>query len=116
MLGNSKDALRNIVISQRLLGTREVAVFHHTGCGMLLFTTDQLKDIVKKDTPEASAEVDKFSTFHEFSNIEEAVKGDVAFLKESPLVLKETKITGWVHDVKTGKACRHLCCVEYSTD
>ena len=47
----SKEALRSIIISQRLLGTREIAVFHHTGCGMLTFSTPQLRALVKDADP-----------------------------------------------------------------
>ncbi|KAF9263740.1 carbonic anhydrase [Marasmius fiardii PR-910] len=102
--GRVQDAIRNIVISQRLLNTREIAVFHHTDCGMLTFTTNQLKDILKKDADDAGkAEVDKISSFLEIQNLEESVKEDVKFLKEHPLVLKETKITGWIFRVEDGK-------------
>jgi carbonic anhydrase len=101
----SKDALRSVVISQRLLGTREIAVFHHTGCGMLTFSTDHLRQIVKDADPGNTAvaeHVDKLD-FLEFSDLEGSVKKDVAFLEENPLVLKDTKITGWVYAVETGK-------------
>jgi carbonic anhydrase len=101
---SSREALRSIVISQRLLGTREIAVFHHTGCGMLTFSTDQLKAIVKDAAPgdtKVEEEVEKFDSFLEFSELEQSVKGDVEFLQGNPLVLKETKITGWTYDVQS---------------
>jgi carbonic anhydrase len=100
-----KEALRSIVISQRLLGTREIAVFHHTGCGMLTFTTPQLRDIVKKAHPGdegVAKEVDSID-FLEFPHLEESVKSDVKHLEDNPLVLKETTITGWIYEVETGK-------------
>jgi carbonic anhydrase len=107
---SSQDALRSIVISQRLLGTREIAIFHHTGCGMATFTTQQLREIVKNDAaPEVASEiaqvVDK-TDFLEFSDLEESVKSDVQFVKENPLVLKETVVTGWIYDVHDGKVSR----------
>ncbi|KAH9912250.1 carbonic anhydrase [Epithele typhae] len=83
--GVAKEALRSIIISQRLLGTREIAVFHHTGCGMLTFDTAGLREQA----------VDEF----EFLDVE----SDVKFLQEHPLVLPETKVTGWVYEVETGK-------------
>ncbi|KAJ3548561.1 hypothetical protein NMY22_g1214 [Coprinellus aureogranulatus] len=103
--GSAKEALRSIVISQRLLGTREVAVFHHTDCGMLTFTTGQLKKIVKDAAPKDAKVTEAVENidFLEFSELEQSVKDDVKFLKENPLVLKETKITGWTYDVRTGK-------------
>jgi len=100
--GLATDSLRSIIISQRLLGTREIAVIHHTDCGMLTFTTPQLRDILKKEHPEQAATIDQIE-FLPFPHLETSVKDDVKFLKENPLVLKETKITGWVYDVKTGK-------------
>lgn len=103
----SKDALRSVIISQRLLGTREIAVFHHTGCGMLSFSTDHLRQVVKDADPGNIAvadQVDKID-FLEFDDLEDSVKKDVAFLEENPLVLKDTKITGWIYAVETGKVC-----------
>ncbi|PIL30956.1 hypothetical protein GSI_07125 [Ganoderma sinense ZZ0214-1] len=102
--GSAKEALRSIIISQRLLGTREIAVFHHTGCGMVTFNTPQLRALVKDADPANAAlgAVDKID-FLEFQGLEESVKEDVKFLQENPLVLPETKITGWVYEVETGK-------------
>jgi len=103
--GSAKDALRSIIISQRLLGTREIAVFHHTDCGMLTFSTNDLRGIVKKADPGnaiVASQVDAID-FLEFGHLEDAVKSDVKFLQDSPLVLNETKITGWVYEVETGK-------------
>ncbi|KAK7064596.1 carbonic anhydrase [Favolaschia claudopus] len=103
--GMAKDALRSLVISQRLLGTREIAVYHHTGCGMVTFKGPELKNLVKSTKPDdatCAAQVDAID-FLEFSDLEESVKEDVKFLKESPLILEGTRITGWVHDIETGK-------------
>ncbi|KAI0080026.1 carbonic anhydrase [Panus rudis PR-1116 ss-1] len=102
--GSAKDALRSIIISQRLLGTREIAVFHHTGCGMLTFNTPQLRQLVKESDPSNPSlnAVDQID-FLEFSELEQSVKEDVEYLRNNPLVLKETVVTGWVYDVETGK-------------
>jgi carbonic anhydrase len=103
--GLARDALRSIVISQRLLGTREIAVFHHTGCGMLLFSTPQLRGLVKDAAP-GNSEVEKHVDsieFGEFGDLEGSVKEDVKFLKENPLVLEGTTVTGWIYDVANGK-------------
>lgn len=97
--------MRSIVISQRLLGTKEIAVFHHTGCGMLSFDTPQLRGIIKNAHPgdtEVAGAVDKID-FLEFDTLEGSVKSDVKFLQEHPLILKDTVITGWVYHVETGK-------------
>ncbi|TFK30757.1 carbonic anhydrase [Coprinopsis marcescibilis] len=106
--GSAKEALRSIIISQRLLGTREVAVYHHTDCGMLTFTTEQLRGIVRDASPgnEAVASAVNQIDFLEISNLEESVKDDVTFLKQNPLVLPESKITGWTYDVRSGKVAQ----------
>lgn len=102
--GSAVDALRSIIISQRLLGTREIAIVRHTNCGMLTFTTDQLRKTVKDADPKnatVAKAVDNID-FLEFSNLEESVKQDVNYLRENPLVLTGTVVTGWVYDVRTG--------------
>ena len=71
---------------------------------MLTFTTPQLQKLVKDSDPSNAAlhAVDNID-FLEFGDLEQSVKEDVAFLKESPFVLPETVITGWVYEVETGK-------------
>ncbi|KAJ7785871.1 carbonic anhydrase [Mycena metata] len=103
--GMAKDAIRSLVISQRLLGTRNIAVYHHTGCGMVTFRGPELKQLVKWARPDSTAcaeQVDAID-FLEFTDLEQSVKDDVNFLKESPLILEETKITGWIHHLETGE-------------
>ncbi|ESK93989.1 carbonic anhydrase [Moniliophthora roreri MCA 2997] len=102
------DALRSIIISQRLLGTRKIAVYHHTGCGMVQFTTPELRQLVKDADPSnvaAAEQIDKME-FLEFNDLEQSVKDDVKYLQDNPLVLKGTEVTGWIHYVETGKATR----------
>uniref|UniRef100_A0A0W0FVG1 Carbonic anhydrase n=1 Tax=Moniliophthora roreri TaxID=221103 RepID=A0A0W0FVG1_MONRR len=109
--GCAKDALRSIVISQRLLGTREIALFHHTGCGLLTFTTPQLREKIKAelppDDPNATKALNEIE-FMEFNDLEESVRDDVKFLREHPLILKETSITGWLFRVEDGKIVQVL--------
>ncbi len=71
---------------------------------MLTFTTPELREIVKSSTddPSAAEAIDKID-FLEFSELEQSVKEDVKYLKESPLVLPETIVTGWVYEVGTGR-------------
>ncbi|KAJ8076592.1 hypothetical protein AAF712_000235 [Marasmius tenuissimus] len=105
--GAAKDALRSIIISQRMLGTREIALFHHTGCGLLTFTTPQLREKIKAELgPNANAETSEVlekMEFLEFSDLEASVKEDVEFLRNHPLVLKETTVTGWIFRVEDGR-------------
>lgn len=71
---------------------------------MLTFTTPELRNIVKSSTddPSVAQAVDNIN-FLEFSELEQSVREDVTYLKESPLVLPETELSGWVYEVGTGK-------------
>jgi carbonic anhydrase len=97
--GRARDALRSLVISQRLLGTNEIAVIHHTDCGMLTFTNPDLHAKVKLDLDADSSAID----FLPFSDVEESVREDVAFLLSSPLIPGDVLIRGFVYDVRTGQ-------------
>lgn len=101
----SKESLRSIIISQRLLGTRDILVIHHSDCGMLTFTDEQLRSRVIDSHPgnAAVSEAVNDLKFGPFPDLDASVKDDVAFLKGHPLVLKEGNITGWVYEVETGK-------------
>jgi len=96
--GRARDALRSLVISERLLGTNEIAVIHHTDCGMLTFTNPDLHAKVKQDLGADSSDID----FLPFSDLEESVREDVAFLLSSPLIPADILIRGFVYDVHTG--------------
>lgn len=96
--GRAADALRSVIISQRLLGTREIVIVHHTDCGMLTFTDESLRSQVKKET---SYNTDNIA-YLPFSDLEQSVLDDIRFLKESPLVL-DVPITGYIYNVKNGK-------------
>jgi len=97
--GRARDALRSLVISQRLLGTTEIAVIHHTDCGMLTFTNPQLHAKVKQDLGADSTAID----FLPFSDLEASVREDVEFLLSSPLIPRDVPIRGFVYDVRTGR-------------
>jgi carbonic anhydrase len=96
--GRAADAVRSLVISQQLLGTREVVVIHHTDCGMLTFTDAQLKQKLRDDL---GAETD--IAFLSFADLEQSVRDDVAAIRESRLLLRGVPVTGFVYDVKTGR-------------
>jgi carbonic anhydrase len=97
--GRARDALRSLVVSQRLLGTNEIAVIHHTDCGMLTFTNPELHARVKQDLGADSSDID----FLPFSDVEESVREDVAFLLSSPLIPGDVLIRGFVYDVHSGR-------------
>ncbi|CAG7972127.1 unnamed protein product [Penicillium salamii] len=96
--GRVSDTLRSIIISQQLLGTREIIIVHHTNCGMLTFTDEVLRAKVRR---ELGQNVDHFA-FLPFGDLEESVRDDVRFVKDSPLVL-DVPVTGYVYEVETGK-------------
>jgi carbonic anhydrase len=97
--GRVQDALRSIVISQRLLGTNEVLVIHHTDCGMQTFKNEDLYAKVEQDLGADASGID----FLPFPDLEQSVRDDVEFLKSSPLVPDDISIRGFVYDVKSGK-------------
>jgi carbonic anhydrase len=97
--GRARDALRSLIISQRLLGTREIAVIHHTDCGMLTFSNRDLRQKVKDDLGSDTGEFD----FLPFQNLDESVREDVEFLLATQLLNPDTLIRGFVYDVRTGR-------------
>jgi carbonic anhydrase len=92
------DEIRSLAISQRLLGTREIILIHHTECGMLTFTDDAFRRAIQDDTgikPTWAAEA--------FDDLEEDVRQSKARIKASPFVPHKDAIRGFVFDVATGK-------------
>ncbi|KAK8017210.1 hypothetical protein PG991_008286 [Apiospora marii] len=102
--GCAKDALRSVVISQQLLGTREILVVKHTDCGMLTFTNDDIRATIKDNLgPAATVELATLD-FLPFPEVEQAVRDDLAFFREHTASIRpDTVISGWVYDVKSGK-------------
>jgi carbonic anhydrase len=97
--GRAADAVRSLVISQRLLGTSEIVVLHHTDCGMITFTNEQL---ATKIQAELGVDVSG-RDFLPFTDLEQGVRDDVALLRESPLIPRDIAISGAIYDVSTGK-------------
>ena len=92
------DEIRSLAISQRLLGTREIILIHHTDCGMLTFTDDDFKAAIQADTgikPPWAAEA--------FGDLEGDVRQSIARIKASPFVPHRDAVRGFVFDVATGK-------------
>jgi carbonic anhydrase len=92
------DEIRSLAISQRLLGTEEIILIHHTDCGMLTFTDDDFKRQVQDDTgikPEWAAEA--------FPDLDEDVRQSIARIKASPFVPNKDSIRGFVYEVETGR-------------
>jgi len=102
---SARDALRSLVISEQLLGTEEIILIKHTGCGMLTFKNEDAQGLVKQNLgDEAVGELKAFGgEFLPFAQLEEAVRDDVSFLKGSKLIPEKVAISGWVYEVETGK-------------
>jgi carbonic anhydrase len=94
----SDDAVRSLVISSRLLGTTEFAVVHHTDCGMLRFTNDDLRARLRAETGADASDID----FLPFANLEQSVRDDVAAILASPFVDDSIPVAGYIYDVDTG--------------
>ena len=94
----TEDEIRSLAISQRLLGTEEVILIHHTDCGMLTFHDDDFKAQIQKETgikPQWSAE--------SFDDLDEDIRQSIARIKSSPFIPRTDHVRGFVYDVKTGK-------------
>ena len=94
----SDGEIRSLTISQRLLGTQEIILIHHTDCGMLTFTDDDFKASIQKDTgikPHWAAEA--------FPDLDEDVRQSIARIKASPFIPRKDSVRGFVFDVATGK-------------
>jgi carbonic anhydrase len=92
------DEIRSLAISQRLLGTEEIIVIHHTDCGMLTFKDDDFKAQIQADTgikPTWSAEA--------FADLDEDVRQTVARIEASPFIPNKDSIRGFVYEVETGR-------------
>jgi len=92
------DVIRSLLISQRLLGTQEIMLIHHTDCGMLTFSDDEVKGAVQADTglkPPFALEA--------FGDLETDVRQSIARIKASPFVPDKTSVRGFVFDVTTGR-------------
>jgi carbonic anhydrase len=113
----SDDAIRSLVISYKLLGTREWFVIHHTECGMLLFTNDIMSDLLASSLKTASVDANgwhdsgqgpgstegRYINWLTFSDNAKSVAEDVARIRHHPLVPGDIAIYGYIYEVKTGK-------------
>jgi len=94
----SDDVIRSLAISQRLLGTREIILIHHTDCGMLTFKDDDVKAQIEQDTgirPPFALEA--------FPDAEKDVQQSIARINANPFVPHRDQVRGFVYDVRTGR-------------
>jgi|SRR5437660_7170663 len=95
----SSDALRSLIISEQLLGTTEVVVIHHTDCGMLTFSNEDLRGKLKQGFGTSAEHID----FLPFKDLEQSVRDDITAIKASPFIPNNIAVSGFIYDVKSGK-------------
>jgi carbonic anhydrase len=94
----TEDAIRSIVLSMHALGTREVVIIHHTGCGLHAVTNEQLRELVGNATGHVPDEID----FRPFDDVVQSVRDDVAIVKACKYLPEGISVWGAVYDVDTG--------------
>jgi carbonic anhydrase len=94
----SDDVIRSLTISQRLLGTREIILIHHTDCGMLTFKDDEVKAAIQ-----AEVGIRPPFALEAFPEAEADVRQSIARIKASPFIPHKDGVRGFVYDVKTGR-------------
>ena len=92
------DAMRSLVISQRLLGTVEIVLIHHTDCGMLTFTDEAMNAELERETGVRPA-----YAFHAFADLDDSVRAGIARIENDPHLPSRDKVRGFVFDVATGQ-------------
>jgi len=93
------DALRSLIISTRLLGTRTIFVIEHTDCGMLTFQDEQLRQQLKSETGRETSHLQ----FHAFSDLEENLRAQLRRIRENPFLPRDIELNGFIYDVRTGR-------------
>ncbi len=96
--GRVVDAVRSLTISQQMIGTREVAIVHHTECGMLTFTNDEVRDRIHDRFGADTTSLD----FHTFTDLQESVRADLALYRRTAFLLQDVPLRGFIYDVSTG--------------
>ncbi len=95
----SDDAVRSLIISSRLLGTNEFVVIHHTECGMLTFTDDDLRMKLRDETGADASHLE----FLPFADLEQSVRDDVERLRADAFLPPDAIVSGHVYDVRSGQ-------------
>lgn len=96
--GRVADALRSLVVSQTQLGTEEVAIIHHTECGMMTFRDDDIRATIRGERGVDASHV----AFLPFTDLEQSVRDDIAFYRQQPMLRQDIPVRGFVYDVSTG--------------
>jgi carbonic anhydrase len=92
------DEIRSLAISQRLLGTREIVLIHHTDCGMLTFSDDEVKQQIQEDVG-----IKPHFPMESFTDLVEDVCQSIARIQASPFILNKDSVRGFVYEVETAR-------------
>ena len=94
----TEDEIRSLVISQRLLGTREVMLIHHTGCGMLTFSEEEVKGQIQEEVG-----IKPPFALESFTDLEENVRQSIRRIETSPFIPHKDSVRGFIYEVETGR-------------
>src|SRR5919112_590840 len=92
------DEIRSLTISQRLLGTREVILIHHTDCGMLTFTDEELKEQIQQEVG-----IKPHFPLETFAHLEEDVRQSIRRIQVSPFISHKDSVRGFIYEVESGR-------------
>jgi carbonic anhydrase len=92
------DAIRSLTISQRLLGTEEIILIHHTDCGMLTFTDDEVKSAIAEQTG-----IRPHFALEAFADCDADIQQSIARIKASPFLPRRDQVRGFVYEVESGR-------------
>ena len=94
------DAIRSLVLSTRLLGSREIMIINHTDCGMLRFTDHEMEERLRKETGQAPIAP---ARFYSFTDAEENTREQIQKARSHPWISQDVPVRGFVYDVNTGR-------------
>ena len=92
------DEIRSLMISQRLLGTREVMLIHHTDCGMLTFSDEELREQIQQEVG-----IKPHFPLETFADLEEDVRQSIKRIEASPFIPHKDSVRGFIYEVETGR-------------
>jgi carbonic anhydrase len=104
--GRAADAIRSLVVSTRLLGTREIIVMHHNDCGLSAISNENIRARIAEDLGDEAGNIAREFDFLPFTDLEDSVREDVELIRASPLIADDISVYGLVYDVRTGKLCQ----------
>ena len=94
------DAVRSLVLSTRLLGSREIMIINHTDCGMLRFADDEMEARLRKETGQAPIAP---ARFYSFTDVEENTREQIQKARSHPWIAQDVPVRGFIYDVDTGR-------------